>query len=56
MMKPSTEHALVGVKLSTVAPQAIENLLDIVNEVFWILCLDYNIIDIGFHTLAPVVG
>jgi hypothetical protein len=41
--------------LSFLAPQAIENLLEIFNEVIRVYYFDYHIISIGFHALAPVV-
>jgi hypothetical protein len=39
-----------------VAPQTVENLLEIFDEVIRVYCLDHHIIIIGFHALAPVVS
>jgi hypothetical protein len=46
------EHTFLWVKLPAVAPQAIENLLEILDEVIRVYCFDYHIINIGFHMLA----
>lgn len=49
------EHTLVQVEFLAVAPQVVEDLMEVVNEVVWFLHLDHHIIDIGLHALALVV-
>jgi hypothetical protein len=39
-----------------VAPQAIEDMLQILDEAIRVFSFDYYIINIGFHSLALVVG
>jgi hypothetical protein len=51
-----SEYTLIRVKLLAVAPQAIEDLLEVIDEVFRIGGFDYHIVNVGLHPLAPVVG
>jgi hypothetical protein len=50
------EHTLFWVQLPSIAPQAVEDLLQILDEVVWVFCLDDYIINISFYSLALVVG
>jgi hypothetical protein len=43
------------IELPPVPPQAVEDQLQILNEVFRVFCLDYHIINISFYPLAPVI-
>jgi hypothetical protein len=49
-----SEHAFFWVQLPSVAP--VEDLLQILDEAIRVFSFDYYIINIGFHSLAPVVG
>jgi hypothetical protein len=50
------KHALVRVMLPAVAPQATEDLLEVVDEVLRVHSLDYHDVNVGLHLLAPMVG
>jgi hypothetical protein len=50
------EYAFLRVMFRMVAPQAVENLLEIVDEIFWVHGFDHHVINVSLHSLAPVVG
>jgi hypothetical protein len=51
-----SEHLFLWIQLPLVAPQVVEDLLQILDEVIHVFSFDYYVINIGFHSLAPVVG
>jgi hypothetical protein len=50
------KYAFLWVKFPAIAPQAVENLLEIVDEVFWVHGSDHHVINVSFHPLALVIG
>jgi hypothetical protein len=51
-----SEDTLFWVQLPSVAPQAVEDQMQIFDEVFWVFYFDDHIIDVSLHLLAPVIG
>jgi hypothetical protein len=44
------------IELPPVLPRAVEDQLQILNEVFRAFCFNHHIINISFYLLAPVIG